>query len=208
MALAALLGENGRPSFLDILDAIKNRRSIAKLTEEAVSHQHIEKIMEAGTFAPTHKRSDPWRFLVFSGEGRRALATAILSGFQKNNPDAPAEKLEKIAQKPYRAPAVILVWCAATRANKKIPLWEEKAAVAACLQNMSLAAYGFELGAIWRTGALVDYPQVQALCKTKNDAFDKDKGDCIIGLLYVGYPDKHYPKPTRSPAAAQVRYIE
>lgn len=184
---------------MDIFASLVSRRSIAKVTEEPVSALMLEKIIEAGTFAPVHKRTDPWRFVVFTGEGRKKLSDAMYEGFKKTNPEADAEKLAKIASKPYRAPAIILVWCAGGRGKKNPALWEDRAAVSACLQNMSLAAHGFGLGSIWRSGGMVDYEEVHALCQTKEDKFDKSKGDAVMGVLYIGHPDPCAPMPTRTP---------
>tara|TARA_R110000868_G_scaffold262401_1_gene520875 strand:- start:35392 stop:35985 length:594 start_codon:yes stop_codon:yes gene_type:complete len=190
----------------EVIAHIASRRSVAKFTEQAVSPQLISEIIEMGTFAPCHKRTDPWRFVIFEGAGRDALACAMMNGYAaaKQGFDGYEENLEKIKRKPYRAPTIIMVWCAAGRAKKNPPVWEDHAAVAACLQNMSLAAHAFGLGSIWRTGGAVDFPQVQDLCKTETDSFDASKGDKIMGMLYVGHMDNNFPKPNRFPEEAQV----
>ncbi|MEC8068008.1 MAG: nitroreductase [Pseudomonadota bacterium] len=192
----------------DIFASLVSRRSIAKVTDQPVSRSLVERVIEAGTFAPTHKRTDPWRFVVFEGDGRQKLADAMVEGYKQANPDFSAEKLEKIAQKPFRAPVIVMVWCAVGRGKKNPPPWEDYAAVAACLQNMSLAAHGFGLGSIWRSGSLTDFPQVQALCQSGDDSFNLAMGDQIMGLLYIGHPDCNYPEPNRFPNPAQVNWLD
>lgn len=189
----------------DIFASLVSRRSVAKVTDEPVSKEMVERIIEAGTFAPTHKRTDPWRFVVFEGQGRQALADAMVQGYKRHQPDFSEKKLEKIASKPLRAPTIILVWCAVGRGKKNPPAWEDYAAVSACLQNMSLAVHGFGLGSIWRSGSLTEYPEIHALCKGEDgDDFDWEKGDRVMGLLYVGHPDCEYPEPTRFPQKSKV----
>lgn len=193
---------------MDIFANIVSRRSIAKVTDEPVSKQLVERIIEAGTFAPTHKRTDPWRFLIFEGKGRDALSKIMAQGFKRDKPDTTPEKLEIIAGHPYRAPTIILVWCAVGRCKKQPPVWEEYAAVSACLQNMSLAAHGFGLGSIWRSGSLTEYPELQALCKGEDgDDFNAELGDKVIGLLYLGHIDCEHPEPARFPKKAIVKWF-
>ena len=42
---------------MQTLDAIKTRRTIRKFTEEPVSHEVIEKIVEASAYAPSWKNT-------------------------------------------------------------------------------------------------------------------------------------------------------
>lgn len=193
----------------DIFATLVSRRSISKFTDQPISTETLNAIFEAGTFAPVHKRTDPWRFVVFEGKGREILSEAMAKGFQNANADAYPEKLQKIKNKPFTAPTVVLVWCAAGRGKVNPPVWEDHAAVSACIQNMSLAAHGFGLGSIWRSGPVWEYPEVQALCKTADgESFDAEKGDHVMGLLYIGYPDCNYPEPTRFPNPPKVEYFK
>ena len=178
---------------MEILQAIQSRRSIAKVTTEEVSGNAIEQIIQAGCWAPTHCRTEPWRFTVFTGDGRKKLQEA----WDKNVSRTAYYKLSKIQEKSYRAPTIIAVWCAAGRGKKNPPVWEDHAAVATCLQNMSFACEALNLGSIWRTGDVVDMKEVQELCKTEEDKFTEDKGDKIIGFLYVGHPDTSAVDPKR-----------
>lgn len=178
---------------MEILQAIQSRRSIAKVTIEDEADSDIKQIIQAGCWAPTHCRTEPWRFTVFKGEGRRQLQDA----WEQNIAKTAYYKLQKIQSKAFRAPVVIAVWCAVGRGKKNPPAWEDEAAVAACLQNMCLACHGLGLGSIWRTGDVIDMPEVQSLCKTQKDIFTPDKGDKILGFLYVGHPDKSSSIPTR-----------
>lgn len=178
---------------MDILKAIETRRSIAKVQDKAPTDAEIEQIIQAGSWAPTHCRTEPWRFTIFAGEGRQKLQNA----WERNVERTAYFKLAKIEGKAFRAPIVIAVWCAAGRGAKNPPIWEDHAAVSACLQNMCLAAHELGLGAIWRSGDVVDMPEVQALCQVGEDTFKEEMGDKILGFLYVGYPDTDAPIPAR-----------
>lgn len=47
-----------------ISDSISKRRSIRKYKNQSISHETIEKIIEAGINAPSSKNRQPWRFVV------------------------------------------------------------------------------------------------------------------------------------------------
>lgn len=186
---------------MNFLELISSRRSVSKFTNKPVSEDILHKIMEAGSWAPNHKRTEPWRFVVFNGEGRHTLQQAILEGTANAHAHLPEDekklKLSKMENKAFRAPCVIGVWCAVGRGKINPPVWEDYAAVSACLQNMSLATHALGLGSIWRSGSLCDYPEITALCKTETDSLNADKGDKLMGFLYLGYPDENVAIPKR-----------
>ena len=55
---------------MELKEAIRNRRSIGKVKQDSVDKALIEEILEAGTWAPNHCHTEPWRFWVMTGEGR------------------------------------------------------------------------------------------------------------------------------------------
>ena len=58
---------------MDVMTAIKTRRSIGKVKSEPVPKEMIEMILEAGTWAPCHHQTEPWRFFVLTGDARNGL---------------------------------------------------------------------------------------------------------------------------------------
>ena len=49
---------------MDIVTAIKERRSCRDFTADPVEEDIIEKIIEAGTWAPSPLNAQPWEFMV------------------------------------------------------------------------------------------------------------------------------------------------
>lgn len=166
---------------MDVFKAIQTRRSHSVVTDTPVPKEMVENILSMAVWAPTHRRTEPWRFHVFMGKGRDAL-------FKATCLDAP----ENIAQKVYRAPVIIAVTTAIDQAEKKVPLWEEEAATAAAIQNIGLAAHGYGLAGIWRTGKFTTFVHVQRLLNV-----DTHRGDRIMGFFYMGYPDAAKPATAR-----------
>jgi nitroreductase len=190
-----ILGGN----MMDVFEAIQSRRTIGKVTDDKVDRQLIEKILEAGIWAPNHFRTEPWKFYVLTGEGRRPLGH-VLASISKETMDDPnseenREKLKKAEQKPFRAPVVIAVACIVEEHPKALKR-EELAACHAAVQNMLLMTHALGLGAIWRTGQPTYHEKMKGL-------FGLKEQDELIGFLYVGHPDKKIPKPMRKHAVEQ-----
>jgi hypothetical protein len=54
---------------MDVFTAISGRRSCRKFHPEAVSDADIEKILEAGNWAPSPANQQPWEFIVITSTG-------------------------------------------------------------------------------------------------------------------------------------------
>jgi nitroreductase len=65
--------------FMDILEVIKTRRSIRKYTPDSITEQEIDKILEAGRWAPSADNSQPWKFIVLRDPERRKKLADILT---------------------------------------------------------------------------------------------------------------------------------
>ena len=178
--MTALKKQLNKAEVMDIFTAIETRRSNGLVTDEPVASEDIETILQAAAWAPTHKRTEPWRFHVFKDEGRDVLAEAI----KKDN--------DKKAKKVYRAPVVIAVVSAPGRAKKNPPECEDHAAAAAATQNMALAAHGLGLAGFWKSGSVTQYPAVKKLLEV-----DESYGDRIMAFFYIGHPNLELPQPER-----------
>ena len=56
---------------MQTLDAIKTRRTIRKFTEDPVSHEVIEKIVEASAYAPSWKNTQTARYSIIEETAQR-----------------------------------------------------------------------------------------------------------------------------------------
>src|SRR5688500_12630137 len=65
-------------SVAEFNDLIRNRRSVFPqfYTGETVDDKVIHQMIENARWAPTHKLTEPWRFIVFAGDGVKKLAEA------------------------------------------------------------------------------------------------------------------------------------
>lgn len=189
---------------MNINEAIRTRRSVGKVKQDAVPQESIEQILEAGTWAPNHKHTEPWRFFVLREGGRELLGNALAniavskaSGKTEEDLDAVRESARS---KAMRAPVIIAVAVEPSDDPKVIEL-EEYGAVFAAIQNMLLQTHALGLGAVWRTGEPCFHPLM-------NEAFGLREQDKMLGFIYLGVPDME-PKPgKRQDAASKTVWVE
>ena len=94
-----------------VLDLIRSRRSIGKMTDEVPDRALIEQMLEAAIWAPNHHLTQPWRFFVLSGKGRSILGQASGEAAARGIVDpVKAESARAGAEsKVLRAPWIIVV---------------------------------------------------------------------------------------------------
>ncbi|MGE7824808.1 nitroreductase family protein [Paenibacillus sp. NPDC093718] len=188
---------------MNVSEAIRTRRSLGKVKPDAVPQEWIEQIVEAGTWAPNHKLTEPWKFFVMQGEGRDVLGNALgdiqAAGGDDTSEEAVNAARESGRTKAYRAPVVIGVAVEPSTDPKVIEL-EEYGAVFAAIQNMLLQIHELGLGAVWRTGE----PCFHTLL---NQAFGLKPEDKMLGFLYIGYPDMEPKQGKRQPAANKTVWL-
>jgi len=63
----------------EILQTIHYRRTVNQnsFTDQEISQEDILTILEAANAAPTHKRTQPWRFVVFQKDGLTRLGSEL-----------------------------------------------------------------------------------------------------------------------------------
>lgn len=67
---------------MEVLEAIRTRRSIRIYKPDPVPEEILEKILEAGRWAPSASNAQPWKFIVFSDpELRRMVGSLFLYGW-------------------------------------------------------------------------------------------------------------------------------
>jgi len=168
-----------------IITALRERHSTGKLKPDPVPRELVEQIITAATWAPNHRLTEPWRFVVLVGAARAALGEVMAGSLKARLGHAAGDReavhVEKERNKPLRAPVVIAVAALPSREPNVVES-EEVAAVAAAVQNMLLAAEALGLGAIWRTGEAASDPRVREHLGFPAEAH-------LVAFVYLGYPE-------------------
>jgi nitroreductase len=188
---------------MSVIEAIRRRRAVGRVTDQVPTREQIETILEAGTHAPQHHDAEPWRFFVVAGDARLEIGELVAEALRPNLVDLSADKAAMIYEharvKLLRAP-VVIVAASVKPANSKIVDIENVAAVAAAVQNMWLAAQELGLCAIWRTGNPAYNPEIKAY-------LGLDPEEHIVAFLYLGYPAVPVGPRTPVPYHAKTRWL-
>lgn len=169
---------------MDVLEAIRTRRSIYDWKPGQLPTTTIERLLEYGTWAPNHRLTQPWRFSIIGPETKATLAAALSAHTlaKADNPDHAARLTarDKAVAKFLAKPNIVAVSCLCSADPERQQ--EDLAAVAAALQNIQLAAWAEGLGVQISTGAVIKLPHTPAIL-----GIDPDH-EIIVAFLFLGVP--------------------
>lgn len=187
----------------EINELIRSRRTIypEQYTERKVHKEQIEVILNNAQWAPTHGNTQPWRFKVFTDDGRQRLADFLGKTYLELTPTEQQDdkKLAKMLTRPMLSSVVIAV-CMERQKEEKILELEEIEAVACAVQNMHLSCTAYGLGGFWATPKLIYHPKM-------NEFLGLGEKDKCLGLFYIGYPSIEWPKAHRRPLEYTTEWI-
>lgn len=145
----------------EFFNILRTRRSIRSFLPKPVPDASLEKIVEAGLYAPSGMNRQPWHFTVLTGLERLERVTAELKAAVARMPENRYKDFVGAAGYTvnYHAPAFIIVSAAADASNTVT----EDCALA--LGNMFLAAHALGLGSCWinQLGSACAEPGFRAL---------------------------------------------
>jgi nitroreductase len=171
------------------------RTSLRMDRERAVPQELIDRLCRLATWAPNHKKTWPWRFAVFTGEGRARLGAAMADALAADGLDDEA-KLAKYRVKYLRAPAMLVI--GAAPGDTEFRSLENRDAVAAGVENVLLGATAAGLASFWSSGAGAADGAVAELAGW-------EPGTATVAVIYLGWPDGDVPTPERPlPEVARV----
>jgi nitroreductase len=170
---------------MDVFEAIKGRRSVRAFKREDVPVGMVEKLIDAGRWAPSAGNIQPWEFIIVrKAEVKRKLAAA--AGGQGFIEEAP----------------VVVVVCA--NENRSVQGYGVRGKTlyciqdtAAAIQNIHLAAFAMGLGTCW-VGAFKE--------EDAKEALKIPDGVRPVAIVPVGYAAEAVPQRRRRPVDQMVHY--
>lgn len=181
-------------SVSDTLKVIQTRRTIfpQQYTGQSIPQEVIYDMLEAARWAPTHKLTEPWRFIIFhSDAARKDLGLYLATQYKNETPEDKfvQAKFEKKAASVERSSCVIAL-CVQLPSKAENPLIEEICSVAMAVQNMHLVATAYGVGAYWSTGGIYGNFDKDMYHLIPNPSclkeFLKLENQLCIGWFYVG----------------------
>lgn len=185
---------------MNLRSLIKTRRSVYPVDyiDRPIPREALVELLECANAAPTHKLTQPWRYIVYHKSGLQRLRKQLQHSYRAyTNPHTFKEKkFKSIEEKILRSGAVIII---CVHLSGKVPEEEELAAVACSVQNLWLAAHEMGIGGYWSTPEYVTQ---------MTEAFGLEENERCIGLFYLGYHKNNEEKALkRMPIAEKVKWV-
>ena len=181
---------------MELLEAIKQRRSIRQYKEDPVDDKAIESILEAGRWAPSWSNTQCWRFIVVRDADIKAEVAKSLVKFEIRG-----ELSENPGIKIINKVPVLIVVCAEMGKSGGPPGRQDASGefitdkgdwfmfdTALAVQNMVLAAHGLGLGTV----IIGTFDAAKA-----EKALGVPEGFRVVTLFPVGVPLKEGKAPPR-----------
>ncbi|MCI3920084.1 nitroreductase [Paenibacillus sp. TRM 82003] len=186
---------------MSIANTIKERRSVHAFEATPVPLELVTTLLDTAVWAPNHRLTQPWRFVVVHGDGRRKLADVVRDVNEKRERDP--DKRKETGQKFYDKFMSVPMFVAVVMKEDPNPVDREEDYAATCcvVHNFGLLAWEHGIGMVWETYGLIHQPSFR-------QAYGVEPGEKIVASLHVGYPAKVPAAQPRIPAEQRLTVIE
>jgi len=166
---------------MEILEAIRGRRSVRKYQPTEITDDLVETLLEAARWAPSGGNIQPWKFIVVRDRIARRMLKAVSPGLAGE-------------------PSAIIVACIDTRLTPNGAGTIRVLDMGASIQNILLAAHALGLGACW-IGS-VNWKGVKEVVGIPEQSSIEP-----ISLISVGYPAET-PTPRTKRSIGEIAFRE
>lgn len=183
-----------------VIDTIQTRRTIKEFRSEPIPEETLWRILDAIRWAPNHRLTEPWRLTIIGKESREVLADALATQAASGQDLSAVAKVKEEARRKVMSSPVLLAVTCRLEGNSSQQV-EDLAAVCAAVQNLQLAAWSEGIGSHWNTGKVTRLPETNVLLELS------ERGEQLVGFLYLGYPAQVPEPPKRRPIQDFVRRL-
>ena len=96
---------------MKLINTIRARRSImpSSYNNLPINDKQINLILEAANWAPTHKKTEPWRFKILKGKSKNSLGNFLAEKYKLNSINFSDFKYKNLIKKAEKASVIILI---------------------------------------------------------------------------------------------------
>ena len=188
-----------KDQFEQLAAIIKNRRSVgfSKMNGKIIPDETVNELLALADWAPTHGRTEPWRFFVYAGTAKKEFGKAHADLYWEHTAEDKRQEAtyEKLLHNVDNASHLVIAVMKRGE-NVKIPQVEEVAAAAAGIQNILLGATALGISSFWSTGGMTHSHALKEYLHLGPD-------DIIMGLIFLGYTDEAHKEGIRNIAMSE-----
>jgi nitroreductase len=182
---------------MEAIEAIMTRRSVRKFAKKQIPDSVLEKILRAGTYAPSALAFQPWAFVVVQDQKFLKKVSdyckPIMISLMKDAHDGMSDGFRKLLEIPgysiyYDAPTVIMVLGKTGSRFREIDC-------SLCAENMMLTAHALAIGSCWIGSTEVAYDNRELMT-----GFRIPEGYSPVGTIVFGYPEEKPEAHDKQPA--------
>ena len=168
---------------MDLMEAIKTRRSIRKFRETPVPENLLKEVLNAARLAPSADNAQPWKIIVVRDEQMKQKVTQASNG-------------QKFL---VQAPVVLVVCGIPEEAFQTVGGYMSSHVIDAsiALDHITLAAHSLGLGTCWV--AWFKEEKVKDILGIPEDVR-------VVALTPLGYPDESPERPSRKNLEELIAY--
>jgi nitroreductase len=196
----------------ETLTSIYHRHSVRNFTEQEVSKEHLNRILDAANRAPSAHNQQSWRFIILRQEKKLELAE-LVSSRAGDFPRPSSILLRMAARSMISAPIVVAVANTGELIRHGSELFQvdreaardffrtmEIQSSAAAVENLLLAATSLGIGSVW----------LGILFLMKRDVlnFLGEPAGEFMAVVPLGYAAKTTEGPKKRPLEALIRYLD
>lgn len=185
----------------ELLALVKKRRSVfpAQYAKGDVTREELAQVFEAANWAPTHKKTEPWRFVVIEGPAKDRFREFMKRVYVQSTPPEQLSdrKINAMMEKCDKSDKIVLINLLDTY---KVPEWEELAATAMAVQNMWLMCTALNIGGYWSSPLNI--------ISNMDEFTPMEEGEKCVGIFYMGKLDTPLMEGVRKPVQEKIRYID
>ena len=142
---------------MDLFSAIETRTSCREFLEDPIEKPTIQKILEAGARAPSPLNTQPWQFIVITGQAKKQVIFEEAERCRAWAIEQSGWKWLGSYKTDFLLQAPVLVAVVGDPKKSGMDTFQEEGTVgyllacAAAIQNMLLAAHALDLGSLFYT---------------------------------------------------------
>ena len=154
-----------------MLNLMKTRRSIRTFTSESIDDEQLNRIIEAGTWAPSGLNNQPWKIAIIKDHNTKASLASLT-------------RYSSIIE---GAPVVMAVFLDISLSYDRT---KDIQAIGAFIQNMLLAIHALGLGGVWLGEILKNKDDVSNVLKAPEHLE-------LMAVVALGHPAEEGAKKSR-----------
>jgi nitroreductase len=174
---------------MKVSEAISSRRSRRKFQSDAIAHEDLLKILNAGIDAPSGKNRQPWKFVVVQGDSKKEFIELLKNGADLHEDEEWKKWAMNSINIMNEAPVSILIFNEYGKNPSKELSIDQRfqelvdiQSIGAAIQNMALTATELGIGTLWICDVFIAYEDICTWSGQNNQ---------LVAALTMGYsPDK------------------